>query len=254
MSRLAQALLVALFVTAPCAAHTPDLFKQVDFEQRLGQALPREASFVDDAGRRVHLSDELGRAPVVMVLGYLDCPNLCATVLAGASQALLKSGLRSGQDYRALFVSIDPRDDARKAAAKKAVYLPAGATRDWTFLTGTKPSIDAVAQAIGFRYAYDAKLDEYAHPAGFVVASPDGAVSRYFLGVGYQPWELRLALSEAGQGRIGSLRDRLLLLCYHYDPAAGRYNFAILSALRAGSLAFLAGCALFLWRRSKVRG
>jgi protein SCO1/2 len=252
MSKVARTVFLALLVaTHGALAHTEGLFKQVDFEQRLGAVIPQDVRFVDDQGHAGALGSALGRAPVVLVLGYLDCPNLCATVLAGASEALVKSGLAAGQDYRALFVSIDPRDGPAKAAAKKAVYLPAGAAGAWTFLTGTRESIAALARSVGFRYVYDAEIDEYAHPAGFVVLAPDGRVSRYFFGVRYQPWELRLALSEAAGGRIGTLRDRLLLLCYHYDPQAGRYNFAIMNGLRAGSFLFLLAAGGWLWRKRR---
>src|SRR4051812_775965 len=158
-------------------AHTEDMFKHVDFEQRLGSTIPRATRFVDDTGRQESISDASAGAPLVLVLGYLDCPNLCATVLAGASEALLKSGLKPGSDYHAAFISIDPRDDASKAAARKVQFLPQAARPGWRFLTGSEASIDAVARAIGFRYVYDKSIDEYAHPAGFVVVDPQGKVS-----------------------------------------------------------------------------
>lgn len=249
--RALLALALALAGAGSAQAHTEALFRQIDFEQHLDAPLPRGARFADESGRAAALSDYYGGAPLVLVLGYLDCPNLCSLVLAGAGEALAKTGLAPGADYRALFVSIHPGDTPAHAALKKAQYLPAAERDGWRFLTGDAASIAALARAAGFRYVYDKDIGEYAHPAGLVVVTPDGRISRYFFGVRFQPWQLRLALAEARQGRAGSLADRLLLLCYHYDPQAGRYSLAVMNGLRAASVLFLAAVGALIWRARK---
>jgi protein SCO1/2 len=253
-----RAVVAMLIVFAAVAAnvghaHTEALFRQVDFEQHLDAALPRDARFLDEHGRAVTLSDYYGGAPLVVVLGYLDCPNLCSLVLVGAAEALAGTGLAPRQDYRALFVSIEPRDSPAQARAKRAEVLPGARGAGWHFLTGSAPSIAALARAVGFRYVYDAEIHEYAHPAGIVVMTPEGRISSYLFGVRFPPWQLRLALAQAASGRSGSLADRLLLLCFHYDPQAGRYNVAIMNGLRAGSLVFLVAGGIFLWRFRRSR-
>jgi len=219
-------------ITFPAIAHLAHP-EQLGWDRHPGASVPLDLRFADE------------RAPVVLVLGYLRCPNLCDTTLAGVTEGLRMAGLRPGSDYRALFVSIDPRDTPALAAEAKAKRVPAGALGAWRFLTGDAA---AVARAVGFRYARDG--DEYAHPAGFVVLTPEGTVSRYFPGVRFDPGEVRAALADARRGEAGPLARPLLLLCAHLDPA-GRYTAAIVDALRAAAVLFLAGGALFVWRAGR---
>jgi protein SCO1 len=223
-------------VTSPAVAHLAHP-EQLRWEQHPGASVPLDLRFADE------------RAPVVLVLGYLRCPNLCDTTLAGVTEGLRMAGLRPGSDYRALFVSIDPRDTPALAAEAKAKRVPADARGAWRFVT-SDAAIDtaAIARAVGFRYTRDG--DEYAHPAGFVVLTPAGAVSRYFPGVRFDPGEVRVALADARRGESGPLARPLLLLCAHIDPS-GRYTAAIIDALRAAALLFLAGGALFVWRAGR---
>lgn len=229
---------------AQAHTNTADAFR---FEQRLEAPLPRELPFADESGRTTALGDRMNKAPLVLVLGYLHCPNLCATTLSGVMEALARSGLRPDQDYRALFVSIDPRDTPFDAAAAKAERIPQAQRAAWRFLTGSEASIRSLAQAVGFHYAYDARRREYAHPAGFVVVAPGGTIARYFPGVRFEPRALRSALADAAQGRAGTFASDLLLLCHQLDPA-GRYTATILNALRAAIALFLVAGAIFLWR------
>jgi len=211
--------------------------EQLAWDQHPGASVPLDLRFGDES------------APVVLVLGYLRCPNLCDTTLAGVTEGLRMTGLRPGPDYRALFASIDPRDTPALAAETKAKRLPPDARGAWRFVTGDG-AIDtaAVARAVGFRYARDG--DEYAHPAGFVVLTPEGKVSRTFTGVRFDPDELRAALADARRGAPGPLARPLLLLCAHLDPA-GAHTAAIVGALRAAGVLFLAGAALFVWRAGR---
>jgi protein SCO1 len=229
----------------------------VDFEQRLNRTLPLAAAYRDEAGRAVRLGEYFGGVPVILILGYLECPNLCSTALAGTIESLDRAGLRPGRDYRAVFASIDPRDAPREAAARKSQQVPAASQDAWTFLTGRDEAIRALAQAVGFRYSYDAAQRQFAHPAGFVVLTGAGAIARYFPGVRFEPRDVRLAVTEAGQGRTGTLADRLLLLCYHYDPATGKYGPAIWNGIRIATLLFMTVLGFWIWtlkRRGRDRG
>ncbi len=225
--------LLACFVIEPAfafsslrAAATAGL----QFQQHPGVRLPLDAPFLDDAGTRVRLGDVFRGTPVVLVLEYLRCRSLCGFVLQDAAQALAHVPLVPGRDYQVVALSIDPRDrpaDARAARGKYVARFGPYAAAGWHFLTGEDRDIRAVAAAVGFPYRYDPEIDQYAHPAGVTIASPDGIISRYILGVGYRPLDLRLALTEASRGTIASPAADLLLLCYCYDPATGRYSATI---------------------------
>ena len=232
LSAAKDLLLLLAFVALPASAHLAHP-ERLAWDPHPGASVPIDLRFGD------------ATAPVVLVLGYLRCPNLCDTTLAGVTEGLRMAGLRPGPDYRALFVSIDPRDTPALAAQTKAKRLPGDARGAWRFVTGDTA---AIARAAGFRYARDG--DEYAHPAGFVVLTPDGRVSRTFPGVRFDPDELRAALAEARRGERGPLARPLLLLCAHLDPA-GAHTTAILDALRAAGVLFLAGAAMFAWRAGR---
>ena len=231
-----------------CTAQNLAVFRSVDFEQHLGRPLPLPVMLRDATGNAVRLGRYFGGPPVVLVLGYARCPNLCGTAFIGVNETLHQSGLRPNIDVRPLFISIDPaemRDDAM-------FRRPEAELKAWHFLRGDDASIRQVADAVGFRYVYDPQIKQYAHPAGFVVVAPDGRIARYFFGVRFAPVMLRLAVTEASHGKSGSLADRLLLLCYHYDPQAGRYNLAIMQSLRILSAMLLLGLGLFAWRQRRA--
>lgn len=218
--------LFMLLIAFGAQAHTPE----VGFEPHVGARIP------DLAFREARLGNYLGAAPVVLVLGYLGCVNLCGTTLEGVSLALRDTGLAPERDYRALFVSIDPRDE-RAAAERRA---------GWHFLTGAGPAA-ALAETLGWHYYYEADSGQFAHPAGFVVLTPQGEVARYFMGVRFDPAELRGAIEAAALGRTQSPLERLLLLCFH-DPVAGKHSAAVLMALRLAMGLFLVGVGFLAWR------
>ena len=220
------ALLLLLFAGS-VQAHMPT----VDFAPQPGARVP------DLAFREARLADYLGAEPVVLVLGYLGCVNLCGTALDGVSLALRDAGLVPERDYRALFVSIDPRDE-KAAPARRA---------GWHFLTGAKPA-SALASTVGFRYAHDADTGEYAHPAGFMVLTPRGEIARYFMGVRYDAAEVRQAIADAARGRTQGTYERLLLLCFH-DPVMGKHTAAVLNAVRVAMLLFVAALGFLAWRK-----
>jgi protein SCO1/2 len=236
----------------------PAGLRDVGLDQKLNEQVPLELPFRDEAGRSVHLADYFGAVPVVLSLNYFDCPMLCPLVLNDVLRAARAIPLGLGRDFRILTVSIDPRDTPARAAAKQQWYVEQygrGRTVDgWHFLTGDERSIESLARAVGFRYVLDPKSGQFAHTAGIMVLTPDGRLARYFYGVEYSPRDLRLALVEASHGRIGSLADQILLFCFHYDEASGRYGFFVLNAVRAAGIATALGLASLmavLFRRER---
>jgi protein SCO1/2 len=232
----------------------------VGFDQRLNEQVPPELTFVDDAGQRVDLAQYFGEKPVILALSYFECETLCPLVRQGLVESLRPLTFVAGNEFDVVLVSIDPDETAATASAVKqetvASYARASNDRassedGWHFLTGDHATIDSLADAIGFHYAYDGEQDEYAHASGVVILTPQGRIARYFFGIEYAPNDLRLGLVEASQNRIGSLVDQLMLLCYHYDPTTGKYSLLIMNVLRgAGVLTVtLLGATIFLLSR-----
>jgi protein SCO1/2 len=242
------------------AEHTPDLLRQVGFEQRLGAAIPLELTFRDDTGQQVRLGEYFHARPVMLVFAYYRCPNLCTLVLNGLVRTLRALTFTAGAEFTVVTVSIDPRDTPALAAAKKAHYVQsygrAAAATSWHFLTGDAAAIEQLTKAVGFQYAYDAAHDQFAHASGIVLLTSQGVVARYFYGVEYAPRDVRLGLVEAAAQRIGSPIDKLLLLCYHYDPKSGKYGLVILRVVRLAGLATVLGLGVMvgvLFRRERGR-
>lgn len=235
--------------------------QQVDIDEHLGAQLPLNLPFVDDRGQPVRLGDYFHDGkPVVLVLAYFRCPMLCDLVLHGVLHSLTKQHLVLGRDYRALTVSIDPKDTPKAAARKQGGMLQGldmPTKRDaWPFLTGAPANIKALADRVGFEYAYDPKSDQYAHPACAFVITPEGRISRYLYGVKFRPLDVRLALDEAASGKIGTIVDRVLLCCFRYDPATRRYGWYVTGILRGGAaltLLIVGGGLAILWRRERQR-
>jgi protein SCO1/2 len=245
---------------APAAP--PPAVREADLDEQLGRSVDPALVFTDESGHRVRLGDYLdGAAPVVLVLAYYRCPSLCGLVLHGVVDGMKKLSWSLGREYRALTVSFDPRDTPAAARAKQASTLsglgpPAPPERAWPFLVGEEAPIRALADQVGFRYAYDARTDQYAHPAAAIVLTPRGKISRYLYGVSFSPRDLRLSLIEAGEGKTGTIVDRLILTCYHYDPAARAYGSFIVGFMRlAGALilATVIGLLLVLYRVGRRR-
>ncbi|HXG61712.1 MAG TPA: SCO family protein [Planctomycetota bacterium] len=227
----------------------------VGFDPRLGESVPLDVELTEGEAQ-VSLRKVLGGKPGLLALVYYRCPLVCGEVLGGLARAFGVLGLVPGREFEAVVVSIDPREPPGLAAEKKARYQrrPGEA---WRFLTGSEEAIRRIAGAVGFRYAYDARSDQYAHAAGVVILTPDGRVSSFFPGIDYPPRDLRLALVEAGGGRLGNLRDRVLLVCFRYDPSRGRYSLSVLAAVRGlGVLTALAlgfGVGLMAFRERRRR-
>lgn len=238
----------------------PEPLKTVGYDQNLGDPLPLRLEFQDEAGRPVKLGDYFGRRPVVMVFAYYECPMLCDLVLQGVTGSLKALSFNAGEQFDVVVVSINPKETAKLAAETKSETLSrygrAGTEGGWHFLTGGQDAILELTQAAGFRYFYDKERDEYAHAAGMMVLTPGGRISRYLFGIDYAPRDVRLALIESAEGKIGSLADRILLYCFHYDPVYGRYSAMTMNILRLAAAATVLGLGLLivlLKRRERVR-
>jgi protein SCO1 len=253
---------LALAVPRPAAAHDeradsrPPALQDVAFDQRVNASVPLDAVFRDEAGRTVRLGDYFGTRPVVLALVYHRCRDLCPLLLEGATRALRGIAFTPGREYSLVVVSFDPRDTPAIATAKKAELLQRsgtpGAAAGWHFLTGEAPAIRAVTEAVGFRYSYDPKADQFAHASGLVLLTPRGTIFRYLYGIAFPPEILRLGLVEASQNRMGSVVDQVLLFCYHYDPATGTYTLAIMNLLRLAGLATVGAMgAYIIWVRRR---
>ena len=242
----------------PPASAMPELLQDVGLDQRLNAQLPLNLVFKDEQGRTVRLGNYFGKRPVILVLAYYECPMLCTQVLNGLASAIGVLKFSVGQEYEIVTVSFDPRDTPEKARAKKATYIERykrpGAEAGWHFLTGSSREISALTRAVGFRYAYNASADQFAHASGIMVATPEGRLSHYFYGIEYWPRDLRLALIEAADRKIGSPVDSVVLYCFHYDPASGKYSLAVMTLVRtAGVLTLVVGVAAIVWMRRHER-
>ncbi|HEX7973534.1 MAG TPA: SCO family protein [Anaerolineales bacterium] len=270
MRRLPGILALLYFLTAVLAPGksaradspdpTPDPIKDVAFDQHLNVQVPLDLTFRDESGKPVRLGDYLaGAKPAVLQFAYYNCPMLCNLVFADLAKVLGGLNLGMGDEYQMITVSINPRDTPAAAAAKKAAFLRdhdlPKASNGWHFLTGDPAAIDRLTQAAGFRYAYDAQQDQYAHPTGIVILTPQGKISRYLLGIDYSAKDLRLGLVEASANKIGTPVDQFFLLCYRYDPVSGRYSLLIDNILKMAGTAtalIIAGLVLILSRKDRL--
>jgi protein SCO1/2 len=247
---------------APPQPAKPGILQEIGFDQKLGDPLPLDAVFRDETGKAVRLGDYFGKKPVVLSLVYYKCAMLCTLSLNGLAEALEVLSFVPGQEFEVVTVSFDPHETPVLAAAKKKAYMGRykrpGAAAGWHFLTGDQESVDRLTKAVGFRYAWDEDTKQFAHPAGILVATPEGRISHYLFGVEYSPKDLRLALVASGKGHIGNVVDQVLLLCYQYDPKTGRYSAQILNVLRIAGVATLLALGGFILsttmrRRPKAR-
>jgi protein SCO1 len=237
----------------------PTALRDVRIEQKLDQQLPLDLVFRDEGGQEVKLGQYFGKKPVVISLVYYDCPMLCTQVLNGMVTSFRVLPFQVGKEFDVVTVSFDPRETNALATAKKKVYvnyLPermrSGANDGWHFLTGDPASIEKLTDAVGFRYHYDEATKQFAHASAIMVATPQGRLSRYFYGIDYAPRDLRLGLIESSANKIGTPMDQLLLYCYHYDPATGKYGGAVIRVMRvAGVITVLGILAMVLFLKAR---
>jgi protein SCO1/2 len=235
----------------PTSEMMPGLFQTVKFDQNLDAQLPLDVPLRDEGGKTVELGDLFRGRPVIVNLVYYQCPMLCNEVLNSLLRSLNALTFDVGDQFDVVTVSIDPSEGPELASRKKASYLARygrkGADRGWHFLTGDEASIRRLAKAVGFNYTYDPKSRQFAHPAGIAIATPQGRLARYFFGISFPARDLRLGLIEAATGKIGSPMDQILLMCFHYDPRTGKYNVAIMNAIRLLGCLTLASLGTFMF-------
>ncbi len=244
--------------TALSAQPTPDeIYYRVGIDQNLGTQLPLDLPFRDEQGNNVKLKDYFGQRPAVLVFVYYRCSMLCPLVLNGLVKALRVLSFDAGKQFDVIAVSFNPKDTPEQASAKKEEYLKIykRSSDGWHFLTADQTTIQKMTEAGGFKYVADKQAEQFAHASGILVLTPGGRIARYFYGIEYAPKDLRLALVEASQGKIGSLADKLMLLCFHYDPVSGKYGFAIIGFLRllaSATAIILGGYIFYMIRRESV--
>jgi len=235
----------------------PELLKDVGIDQKLNDSVPLDLAFRDEAGETVKLGQFFGDKPVVLSLVYYNCPMLCTQVMNGMERSLKDVPMDIGKQFSVVTVSIDPTERPALASAKRALYTGLygrpGATQGWHFLTGDEPQIKQLANAVGFRYAYDPASKQFAHASAIMILTPQGKISRYLYGIQYATRDLRLGLVEASEGKIGTPVDQILLFCYHYDAATGKYSLLISRVLKAGGIftVLVIGIGIFLLARSE---
>lgn len=233
-------------------APPPPYLKDVGIDQKLDTQVPLDLTFTDDTGTPVRLGELIKDRPVILTLVYYECPMLCTMVLNDLNRSMRTLPFNLGKEFDVVTVSFDPQETSDLAAAKKMQYVRQydrpGAAAGWHFLTGNAAAIKTLTETVGFRYAWDQKTQEFAHASGIIVLTPQGKVSRYFYGIDYAPSDLRLALLEAGQGKIGGLADVVLQYCFHYNPATGKYSLAIMNIIRALGLMTVGFVAVFVVR------
>lgn len=235
------------------------LLRKVQFDQKLNAQLPLETPLRDETGKSVTLGDYFGKRPVVLLFGYYECPMLCSIQLNSLVRNLKAISMSVGNEYDVVMVSINPAETSALAAAKKAGYVKRydrpGSENGWHFLTGDGPPVKHLAGVAGFTYERDPRSGEYAHPAGIMIITPSGRISRYVYGVDYPASNVRWSLIEASSGKIGSPVDKILLMCFHYDPSTGRYSFAIMNIVRLSGMLVLFGLVTYVvanLRRERV--
>jgi len=229
----------------------PGLLKQVGIDQRLNQQVPLDLVFTDEKGRDVRLGEFFGKRPVILAMVYYECPMLCTQVLNGLVSALGVMNFDVGREFDVVAVSINPKETPGLAAQKKQVYLdrykrPHSAA-GWHFLTGKDENIKQLAAAVGFRYAFDPAIQQYAHGAGVELLTPQGIISKYFYGIEFSARDIRFGVIEASDEHIGTPIDDVLLLCYHYDPSTGKYGATAIGAIRVGGVATMLALGTFVF-------
>jgi protein SCO1/2 len=240
----------------------PKVLNEVGIQQKLNEQLPLETEFKNEDGKTVKIGDYFGKRPVILALVYYECPMLCSEVLNGLTGSLKSLNYNVGKEFDVLAISFDARENDKTDLAKnkKASYVQRyareGSENGWHFLTGTQDSIDKITQTVGFGYKWDESTQQFAHAGAIMVLTPDGKLSKYLYGIDYAPKDLKFALMESSANKIGSPVDQLMLYCYHYNPATGRYGLHVMTAVKIGGALTLLGLGVMMfvfWRNDKKK-
>lgn len=242
--------LLAMTFAAPAFAdeETPPELQKLQLENRLGNTIPLDLKFQNEAGKEAALKNYFdGKKPVVLMLVYFGCPNICSYLLRGANETFQKMNWALGKEYEVVVVSINPKETPDLAAAAKKKL-------SGNFLTGKEPDIKALADSVGFKFYYDEEAKQYAHPAALFVLTPEGKLARVLSGIEFSPRDLKLALLEATEGKVGNVMDRLLMFCYRYDPKTNKYALFATRLMKAGGAVTLAVLGVLLFRGVRRKG
>jgi protein SCO1 len=233
----------------------PQVLQKVGVAQHLNQQLPLDAAFVDESGKQVKLGDYFGKRPAILALVYYTCPMLCSEEMDGLTSSLEMVKLTPGKDFDVVILSIDPSDSPEQATKSKALYVKRYGRPEtaagWHFLTGQRPAIDAVTNAVGFGYVRvpgpDGKLSQFAHASSIEIVTPEGKLSQYYLGVEYSPKDMLLGLIDASGNKIGSPVANILTYCYHYDPQTNKHSLMVARVVQVGGMITVAGLGGFMF-------
>lgn len=239
----------------------PDELVGVGVDEKIDNQVPGDLMFVDETGKTIRLGDYFNRGrPILLQLGYFECPMLCGLVSQGMVESVRSISLMPGRDYDILYVSIDPREHPTLASMKKRAMVTASEKPEgaggWHLLTGREYDIKRLTEAVGFNYRWHDSQKQFAHAAVLILLTPDGRVSRYLYGVRFDPRTLRLSIVEAGQGKVGSIMDQILLTCFQFDRHAGQYTMAAMALMRLGgffTVLVLIGGLWFAFRHEQRR-
>lgn len=238
----------------------PKTLDEVGIKQKLNEQIPLDTEVKDENGKTVKIGEYFGKRPVILALVYYECPMLCSEVLNGLTGTLKGLNFSAGKEFDVIALSFDARENDKPDLAKnkKVNYLQRygreGSENGWHFLTATQDSIDKITNAVGFGYKWDEQTQQFAHAGAIMVLTPDGRMSKYLYGIDYAPKDVKLALIESSENKIGTPVDQLLLYCYHYNPATGKYGLQILNVIRLGGILTLLGLGTMFfvfWRRNK---
>jgi protein SCO1/2 len=243
-----------LFAPVLCAQLTsnevPVQLRNVGIEQKLNKRVPLDIELRDETGATVQLQKYFGSKPVILSFVYYGCPRLCSMQLTGMLKSLRALSFTAGREFDVVNVSFDARETPALAAKKKASYVEGygrpGSESGWHFLTGDEVPVRRLTDSAGYKFDYDPRTDQFSHASAIMVLTPEGRLARYFYGIEYSTRDLRLALIEAADGKIGTAADQVLLYCFDYDPDTGRYSMSILRSIRIGGVGVLFAIAAFV--------
>jgi protein SCO1 len=239
----------------------PKVLNEVGIQQKLNEQIPLDTEFKDENGKTVRIGDYFGKRPVILALVYYECPMLCSEVLNGLTGSLKSLNFNAGKEFDVVAISFDARENEKTelAKSKKENYLKRygreGTENGWHFLTGSQDSIDKITQAVGFGYKWDEESKQFAHAGAIMILTPEGKLSKYLYGIDYAPKDVKFALMESSANKIGSPVDQMMLYCYHYNPATGKYGLMVMNVVRLGGVITLLGLGVMMfvfWRRNKT--
>ncbi len=238
----------------------PKVLNEVGIQQKLNEYIPLDTEFKDENGNIVKLGEYFGKRPVILALVYYECPMLCNEVLNGLTGSIKGISFDVGKEFDVVAISFDSRENEKPELAKNKKegyvkrYGREKTAEGWHFLTGSQDSIDKITKAVGFGYEWDEATNQFAHGGGIMILTPEGQLSKYLYGIDYSPKDVKFSIMEASENKVGSPVDQLMLYCYHYDPARGKYGLQIFNVLRISGVLTLLGMGTMLfvfWRRNK---